>query len=256
MGQNNGLVTIVGNLPWRQWFATLYQALAIVAGILVAFAIDAWWEERNEQEWQTEQLVSLRDEFVANRDELIAVVGRDREIADHLRQLLATLKTHDIGDVARVDAMQVAALTAWRTSDVASGALDALLASGRLGEFEPPELRQRLAEWPSAALDFQEDEVLTRDFIPDVLVPTLLGQGLVATSYESQPLFFRSEPGETPPVEVTVSQELIELVTVRVAHAMLVTGSVYWTTERDLNPTLAMIDAELARRGVTTPPPE
>ena len=232
------------------------QALAIVASILVAFAIDASWEERNEQRWQTEQLVALRDEFVANREELIDVVGRDRDIADNLQQLLTVLEANAVGDVVQVDARHVASLLAWRTSDVASGALDALLASGRLGEFEPPELRQRLAEWPSAVQNFQEDEILTRDFLPNVLVPALLGQGLVDTSYESQALFFRSNSNETTLVDVTVSQALIELVTVRVAHSRLVAGSVYWTTERSLNPTLALIDAELKRRGVDSLPPQ
>ena len=250
------MVTWVRSFPWREWFATLSQALAIVASILVAFAIDAWWEERQEERWQTEQLVSLRDEFVTNREELIDVVRRDRDIGDNLQALLDALKANDIGDVVRVDARHVAALTGWRTSDVASGALDALLASGRLGEFEPPELRQRLAEWPSAVLNFQEDEILTRDFLPNVLVPALLGQGLLDTSYESQALFFRSNSDEVVLVDVTVSQALIELVTVRVAHARLVAGSVYWTTERRLNPTLALIDAELKRRGIESPPPQ
>ena len=175
---------------WRQWFAVIPQALAIVASILVAFAVDAWWEERNDQRWQTEQLIALRDEFVANRDALIEVVRDDRRIADEVQALLSKLKGSDIGDVVLVDASNVAALTAWRTSDVATGALDALLASG-LAEIEEPELRRRLAEWPSDVQNIQEDEILARDFLPNVLVPALLGQGLIDASYENQTAFFR-----------------------------------------------------------------
>ena len=58
-------------LPWKRLAA---EAIAIVASILLAFAIDAAWDERNERMEEKEVLRSLQLEFEANRDEAANVV--------------------------------------------------------------------------------------------------------------------------------------------------------------------------------------
>ena len=40
----------------------------IVASILLAFAIDAWWEERQDRQTERDDLARLHAEFVWNRD--------------------------------------------------------------------------------------------------------------------------------------------------------------------------------------------
>jgi hypothetical protein len=46
-----------------QWSRLSIEAAAIVASILLAFAIDAWWEDRQDRENEKEYLVSLRQEL-------------------------------------------------------------------------------------------------------------------------------------------------------------------------------------------------
>lgn len=245
-------------VPVRQWLTVSAEAIAIVASILVAFAIDAWWEERNDQRWQTEQLMALRDEFAANQEALTWVRRMDERFAETIEGILDELRAHEPGDVIEVEKRRLGALAAWRTSDVATGALDALLASGRLGDIENAELRQALAGWPSAVLDVQEDESLARDFLPNVLVPTLLGQGLIDAVYEfSSPADFRAqrESDSVEMVPVPVSRELIEIAAVRVWNTRLAEMSVRRLQGR-LERILDMLDAELARRGVDRPPPD
>ena len=243
----------------KLWWTVGAQAVAIVASILVAFAIDAWWEERGEQRWQTAQLVALRDEFAANGEGLNRVVGMDTRIAQSIQEAVVELKAHEAGDTVQMDASRIAALTGWRTSDIATGALDALLASGRLGDIDNAELRQALADWPSVVQDVREDEALARDFLPNVLVPGLLGQGVIDLAYESQYRIFTNfrERQDAPPemVSVTVTPELIELATVRVSHARLAAGSV-GRLQKKLGTITDMIDAELEARGVSHAPAE
>ena len=48
------------DIPWKRLSV---EAAAIVVSILLAFAIDAWWEERLERKEEAEQLVRLHAEF-------------------------------------------------------------------------------------------------------------------------------------------------------------------------------------------------
>lgn len=240
----------------KDWLRVLTQAMAIVASILVAFAIDAWWDERNDQRWQTEQLIALHDEFVANREELTWVVRMDNWIADSIEAMLAELRTMEPGSQVQIPELQIRALGAWRTSDIAMGALDALLASGRLGDIENADLRRALAEWPAEVEDVQEDEALARDFLPTVLVPTLLGQGLIDTAYKfSSPTEFRRQSEATgQTIEVTATQDLIEIAAVRIWNARLAGSSVERLIGR-LDRTVKILETELDERGVSSAAP-
>ncbi len=50
-------------IPWKR---ISIEAAAIVGSILLAFSIDAWWEERHERIDETEQLARLHVEFTRN----------------------------------------------------------------------------------------------------------------------------------------------------------------------------------------------
>ena len=87
----------------------------------------------------------------------------------------------------------LAALIAWRTSDISNGTLDALLASGRLADIRDDRLRSALAGWPTVWEDAQEDESLARDFVETVLTPALLGQGVLPAAHASDTRRARSD---------------------------------------------------------------
>jgi len=51
------------NIPWKRLSV---EAAAIVVSILLAFAIDTWWDERLKRIEENEQLIRLRAEFNTN----------------------------------------------------------------------------------------------------------------------------------------------------------------------------------------------
>ena len=55
------------DIPWGRLIA---EGGAIVVSILLAFAIDAWWEERQERVEEQQILQDLADEFTLIRDVL------------------------------------------------------------------------------------------------------------------------------------------------------------------------------------------
>jgi hypothetical protein len=54
-------------IPWKH---TAVDALAIVGSILLAFAIDAWWEDRQIRVEEQQVLLGLQEEFLANHEVL------------------------------------------------------------------------------------------------------------------------------------------------------------------------------------------
>ncbi len=58
------------------WNRILVEGVAIVASILIAFAIDAWWDLRGQEEEAQAYLTALETELRANRQ----IIDRDLEL--------------------------------------------------------------------------------------------------------------------------------------------------------------------------------
>ena len=69
-----------GGIPWLRF---LGEGVVIIASILLAFAIDAWWGGRQEARIAAEYLSALEAEFEAARFEM------EQQIGEHTRQLAA-----------------------------------------------------------------------------------------------------------------------------------------------------------------------
>ena len=60
----------MNNLQAINWKRIAVEAAAIVVSILLAFAIDAWWDDRQERIEEREVLLGLKSEFSRYRDDL------------------------------------------------------------------------------------------------------------------------------------------------------------------------------------------
>jgi len=74
----------VGPVTWL-----LLQALSVVASILLAFAIDAWWDARTEGAEKNELLTAFRKELVQQREALKEELVYQRASRDNTKLLLA-----------------------------------------------------------------------------------------------------------------------------------------------------------------------
>jgi hypothetical protein len=218
-------------IPWRR---LAVEATAIVASILLAFAIDAWWADRELDQWQSAQLRALHDEFSANLGSLAIIVRTHETSARKLESLIAQIRNSDDETLLTVSDSVLGSLVAWRTSDISTGTLDALLSSGRLADIDNTEIRQKLAAWPSEVLDAQEDEHMARDFVENVVAQGLLGKGILESAYRSRPLPGRLDADVelTTNTTFSFSPELIELATIRIVHAHMASASIAQLREK------------------------
>jgi hypothetical protein len=124
------------SIPWGRLTA---EATAIVISILLAFSIDAWWDDRKDIAEERELLLGLEVEFVDLRARLDKWAERNRSAALLLERYLSDSVTEM--DLKSVEWVFVSAYIANVLDQ--GGALDALLASGRLERIRDRDIRAR-----------------------------------------------------------------------------------------------------------------
>jgi hypothetical protein len=132
-----------------QWRRHVIEAVVIAASILSAFAIDAWWDARQEQNRARVEIESLKVEFSAvavELDRATAELDAARTATQQLARLAGPNPSPLSGDsLAR---LLTIALTV-NAVELPTGALANLLSSGDLPILNNLPLQSALASWPS-----------------------------------------------------------------------------------------------------------
>ena len=131
-------------IPWE---TIAVEAVAIVLSILLAFAIDAWWTEKQESEVEHAALRALHSDFVASREQL-EVVHRSLEDG---RSNFARFQSATTDELIEIDPDAIrwilSGLVKNHTFDPLTATLDALANDGRLGLISDPQLLGHLSKW-------------------------------------------------------------------------------------------------------------
>lgn len=137
---------------WRpkvRWFAA--EILVIVAGVLIALALNAWWQQRQQNQEEQRLLSGLLDEFVSNEDRLGDILAFHRDLKETASILLAeSAKATSLISADSVD--QLLADVSWWASYITleSTVMDAAVLDGQLSLIQSNSLRRLLATWRSS----------------------------------------------------------------------------------------------------------
>lgn len=139
------------------WLRVLVESLAIVASILLAFGVDAWWDRHVEGVEEQVALQGLAADFASDLEQLDAVVRRHEELDDRL-VALDTMTSGQASALPPDSAFSyVVAMTNIYTFDARDGTLDGLIESGRLGIIQSSDLRDALIAWKARVDDLAEE---------------------------------------------------------------------------------------------------
>lgn len=174
------------NLPWLR---IVVQGAVIVASILLAFGIDAWWADRQDTERGRALLGSVREEFVQHRTTLASDLEATMERKHNIERLFQAMGSGTHMAPTTMDTM-LYSLTYSPTFDPGSGPLHAMIASGQLGLVRNTQLRDRLSSWQGMVDEVRDNQVAMRGFILGEIVPYLASRGV--------PLVRNSMRGEDP----------------------------------------------------------
>jgi hypothetical protein len=147
------------------------ESLFITASILLAFALDAWWDRRGDRLDERELLIALQSEFDDVRRELerAQAVHVVREAANS--ELLKV--TADGSTLPAPDSLWKLLTAAHRgtTINLASGVLGSAIDAGTIALVRDANLRTKLAAWPSRVEDHAMTESGLRGYLLGVLRP-------------------------------------------------------------------------------------
>ncbi len=134
----------------------LAEGCVIVVSILVAFAMDAWWESRQEQEAAEWLMARLHSDFLEIRADL------DVAMADHHRSLDSAGKLAEhrgpLPMTTEFDRMLYDVFIGYRTFNPGAGSVEVFLNNEASRMIENRPLADLLVRWPGILEEMREDE--------------------------------------------------------------------------------------------------
>jgi hypothetical protein len=153
------------------------EGVVVVISILIAFALDAWWNDRQLQQETAEDLGIVQFELNEN----VRLIGLTTDIIDEViaanNVLIAKLLTQPDSAMVEIDDTTVWwAMFNNPTLDLSFGATDAWIADGRLGALGSPILRQRLASVRGKVGDVVEEQHIAREISVREIYPLIMDE--------------------------------------------------------------------------------
>lgn len=143
------------------WFRVAIEGVVIVASILLAFGVDAWWDGVQQRSEEQQILSALHQDFVGNLDLLDQVIETHSVSSGIFQAFYTSGEPIDTSSQDRMEAV-LTALYGSRTFDPFQGTLAATISSGKLDLIRDPSLRAALAAWGRATSDLVENATQVR----------------------------------------------------------------------------------------------
>jgi hypothetical protein len=159
--------------------ALVVEGLVIVASILLAFGIDAWWGERQAGLDEKESIAQLATDFRANAARLETIRNVHEAALDAAYEFLARAGVGGQSQSSATTAELVyISLRAW-TYDPVLGGINSLIQSGSLGLLRKDSLRVAVAGWPDIVEDLSGDEWTENRTTFERVGPYLISKGVM-----------------------------------------------------------------------------
>ncbi|MEM1145817.1 MAG: hypothetical protein AAGI88_24855 [Pseudomonadota bacterium] len=157
-------------LPWKRLVG---EAVAIVLSILLAFAIDAWWEDRSDRHAEQLLLERLKDDFTEIQTAILLIEAEHLETSAACRTLLSIPEGSPIPATPEFDRMVALVFLTSRTFNPGTGAVAAFLNSedARLADNQP--LANLMLSWSGLVEELQEEDVFMQQGIAGRWIPFL-----------------------------------------------------------------------------------
>jgi hypothetical protein len=131
------------------WTHLLIEGLVVVASILVAFMLDAWWSQRAAEQKEAAHLLALRSDFQQNVSRLQRLVALEDGIMDASQRLLRVASAVNVP--APEDSLNNLLGRVFNSGrfEPVLGAYEAVVSSGGLAQLRGDSLRLALADFAS-----------------------------------------------------------------------------------------------------------
>ena len=157
------------NIPWPRFLA---EGAIIVASILLAFAIDAWWESRGDKIETREMLEAVYEDFITSKADIAKRRDFNNARLDSVVELLKLAFDEEPNiESERMD--ELLSDMGWfnKDNEVATSNLDALIQSGQVANIANEPLRSNLGSWQTNLVWIRSQLRQDYEFYHEVWVP-------------------------------------------------------------------------------------
>lgn len=161
----------------------LVESLAVIASILVAFGLDAWWGERQLRKDLVENLVSVAEEIDGNANALEVESRFHRTAVSSIDDLILRIDAADGEEWITVpDTVASFAFIFPPIFDASTGAVDALISSGAISRLADRRLTTLLGNLNALIEDVLDGELGARRIAVEEIVPLFWGSPELASA--------------------------------------------------------------------------
>ena len=145
------------------------EIVLVVIGILLALSINNWNEDRKDKILEQNYLLKIHEEFKNNKEQFDHIISMHRQSYKSGNWIIENYNKPDIN----IDTLRKHLLV-FRfsyTYNPSKSSIDAIINSGKLGIIRDNELSSKLIEWPELIADYQEEEIINRNFFDNIILP-------------------------------------------------------------------------------------
>jgi len=169
-GAYNSVMTTSQTLPWKRLLA---EAVAIVLSILLAFAIDAWWEDRSDRHAEQLLLQRLKADFTEIQSAILMIEAEHRESSAACVALMSIPEGSQVPSTPEYDRMVALVFLTSRTFNPGMGAVAAFLSSEGAKLVDNQPLANLLLSWSGLVEDLQEEDIFLQQGLALRWIPFL-----------------------------------------------------------------------------------
>ena len=164
--------------PTRQipWLRIFVEGVVIVGSILLAFALDAWWDDAASRRALQQELENVAVEIDVNRGRLSFHIDLMERMTSAGSSLLAEMEDVPEGSLFSTSDTVLWLVDNYPTLNPSLGAVDAMISSGRLASIPDPDLRTGLAGLHERIADAVEEQTKALTLYYDHVLPIVAAQ--------------------------------------------------------------------------------
>ena len=230
----------------QNWFAVIIDFLIVVVGILIAFQITSWSEQRQENKLEKAYLHRLATDLDETINYLKSQDINAAETKTIIENTLAVLNNKDSRDIAVIEAVTryISEGTYLQDFKVARTTFDDLSSTGNLGVLHNRALVQSLGQLHTNFADYNEDLLVNTDWILPIESKMAIDFDFFRFDQQTKHLYPNKSSAEIL-TDIRAHQDLLQ------RHAAFHYWYIhnlsidYQTAIAETEPVLAMINTEL-----------
>ena len=163
-------MTEAQNIPWKR---ISVEAAAIVTSILLAFAIDAWWDHRVEQEDLLEYLSAFEQELIESRKDIEVALGLSTGVLNTTDEVFLVLSDSELNGLPGTFAETIGSIYKIHSPNLNTGAYEDMVSSGNMRLIENRALSDLIKQYMQSVSSVRSvNQVLWSSYY-DLQVPFL-----------------------------------------------------------------------------------